>query len=103
VRGAGLEDWMELIEGDALEVLPTIEDVFDVVFIDAEKSQYERYFEHARQKVEPGALVIADNVLSHRESLGAYSRARQSDPALVSTTVPLDRGLELSVVLSESL
>jgi caffeoyl-CoA O-methyltransferase len=103
VRVAGLEDWTELFEGDALEVLPTIEDVFDVVFIDAEKSQYERYFELARQKVEPGGLVVADNVLSHRESLEAYSRARQNDPALVSTTVPLDRGLELSVVLSESL
>jgi caffeoyl-CoA O-methyltransferase len=103
VRAAGLEDWTELFEGDALEVLPTIEDVFDVVFIDAEKSQYERYFELARQKVEPGGLVVADNVLSHRESLEAYSRARQNDPALVSTTVPLDRGLELSVVLSESL
>jgi caffeoyl-CoA O-methyltransferase len=103
VRAAGLEDWTELFEGDALEVLPTIEDVFDVVFIDAEKSQYERYFELARQKVEPGGLVAADNVLSHRESLEAYSRARQNDPALVSTTVPLDRGLELSVVLSESL
>jgi caffeoyl-CoA O-methyltransferase len=103
VRVAGLEDWTELFEGDALEVLPAIEDVFDVVFIDAEKSQYERYFELARQKVEPGGLVVADNVLSHRESLEAYSRARQNDPALVSTTVPLDRGLELSVVLSESL
>jgi caffeoyl-CoA O-methyltransferase len=103
VRAAGHDDWTELFEGDALEVLPTIEDVFDVVFIDAEKSQYERYFELARQKVEPGGLVVADNVLSHRESLDAYSRARQTDPALVSTTVPLDRGLELSVVLSESL
>jgi hypothetical protein len=37
------------------------------------------------------------------EVLEGYIRARQSDPTLVSTTVPLDRGLELSVVLSESL
>jgi predicted O-methyltransferase YrrM len=103
VSEAGLEDWVELYDGDALEVLPTIEDVFDVVFIDAEKSEYEAYFEHARQRVEAGGLIIADNVLSHRETLEAYSRARQSDPALLSTTVPLDRGLELSVVLTEPL
>jgi predicted O-methyltransferase YrrM len=103
VREAGLEEWVELIEGDALDVLAEIEDIFDVVFIDAEKSQYERYFELARRRVEPGALVVADNILSHPETLEAYSRARQSDPALVSTTVPLDRGLELSVVLTETL
>ena len=103
VSDAGLEDWVELIEADAVEVLHELEDVFDVVFIDAEKSQYEHYFAHARQRVEPGGLVVADNVLSHREELEDYSRARQSDPTLVSTTVPLDRGLELSVVLTESL
>jgi hypothetical protein len=43
--------------------------------------------------------VIADNVLSHEEVLGAYSRARQADPDLESVTVPLDRGLEISAVL----
>jgi hypothetical protein len=42
-------------------------------------------------------------VLSHEETLGAYSRARQADPELESVTVPLDRGLEVSVVLTESL
>ena len=103
VTEAGLEDWVELIEADALEVLHELEDVFDVVFIDAEKSQYEHYFAHARELVETGGLVVADNVLSHRETLEEYSRARQSDPTLLSTTLPLDRGLELSVVLSESL
>jgi len=99
VAEAGLEDVAELIEGDAFETLPAIDDVFDVVFIDAEKEQYEELFAHARKKLEPGAVVIADNVLSHQEALGAYSRARQSDATLESVTVPLDRGLELSVVL----
>jgi caffeoyl-CoA O-methyltransferase len=103
VRDAGLEDWVELIEADALDVLHELEDIFDMVFIDAEKSQYEHYFAHARPRVEPGGLLVADNVLSHQETLEAFSRARQSDPTLLSTTLPLDRGLELSVVLSESL
>jgi caffeoyl-CoA O-methyltransferase len=101
VSEAGLEDWVELVEGDAFEELPKIQDVFDVVFLDAEKEDYERLFELVRDKLEPGALVIADNVLSHEETLGAYSRARQADPAIESVTVPLDRGLELSVILSE--
>src|SRR5213595_238386 len=99
VAEAGLEDTADLIEGDAFETLPAIDDVFDVVFLDAEKDMYERLFELARTKLEPGALIVADNVLSHEETLGAYSNARQADPALESVTVPLDRGLELSVVL----
>jgi predicted O-methyltransferase YrrM len=99
VADASVGDWADLVEGDAFETLPAIDDVFDVVFLDAEKDDYEPLFQIARSKLEPGALVVADNVLSHEETLGAYSRARQADPTLESVTVPLDRGLELSVVL----
>ena len=99
IAEAGLEDWADLVEGDALETLPRIEDVFDVVFLDAEKEDYEALFALARDKVEPAALFVADNVLSHPDPLARYSAARQADPRLESVTVPLDRGLELSVVL----
>jgi predicted O-methyltransferase YrrM len=98
---AGLEDWAELVPGDAFETLPAVDDVFDVLFLDAEKEQYEELFQLARTKLEPAALIVADNVLSHADALAAYSRARQADPTLESVTVPLDRGLELSVVLRE--
>jgi caffeoyl-CoA O-methyltransferase len=100
VADAGLEDTVELIEGDAFKILAELEDVFDVCFLDAEKEDYESLFALARDKLEPGALVVADNVLSHQDTLGAYSQARQADPTLESITLPLDRGLELSVVLS---
>jgi predicted O-methyltransferase YrrM len=99
ISEAGLDEWAEIVEGDAFELLPALDDVFDLVFLDAEKADYEELFALARDKVEPGALVVADNVVSHEE-LHAYSAARQADPALESVTVPLDRGLELSVVLS---
>ena len=100
VEEAGLDEVAELFPGDAFETLPEIDDVFDLVFLDAEKEQYEPLFELARPKLEPGAVVIADNVLSHEDALGAYSSARQADPTLESVTVPLDRGLEISAVLS---
>jgi predicted O-methyltransferase YrrM len=99
VGAAGLAEWVDVVHADAKEELPAIDDVFDVVFLDAEKDDYEQLFELARPKLEPGALVIADNVLSHADTLGAYSLARQADPTLESLTLPLDRGLELSVVL----
>jgi caffeoyl-CoA O-methyltransferase len=96
---AGLEEWAELVEADAHATLAVTEDVFDLVFLDAEKDDYEALFALVRPLLEPGGLVVADNVLSHVETLGAYSVARQAEPSLSSVTVPLDRGLELSVVL----
>jgi predicted O-methyltransferase YrrM len=100
IAEAGLEEWADLVEGDAEETIPGIDDVFDIVFLDAEKENYEQLFRAARRKVEPGALVVADNVLSHADTLAAYVAARQADPTLESVTVPLDRGLELSVILA---
>jgi predicted O-methyltransferase YrrM len=96
---AGLSEWADLVEGDAHETLAAMDDVFDVVFLDADKDDYERLFALARARVEPGALIVADNVLSHADTLGAYSAARQADRTLSSVTVPLDSGLELTVVL----
>jgi predicted O-methyltransferase YrrM len=101
IAEAGLGETAELVEGDAYETLPQVSEVFDVVFLDAEKEDYEQLFQLAREKVEPGAIFVADNVLSHEETLGGYSRARQADPTLESVTLPLDRGLELSVVLAQ--
>ena len=100
IADAGLDEWAELLEGDAFETLAALDDVFDLCFLDAEKRDYEALFALARAKLEPGAVVVADNVRSDPE-LAAYSTARQADPTLLSVTVPLDRGLELSVVLRD--
>jgi predicted O-methyltransferase YrrM len=101
VAAAGLEEWAELVEGDAFETLRRASDVFDLVFLDAEKGDYEALFAAVRPLVDAGGLVVADNVLSHADPLAAYSAARQADPSLVSVTVPLDRGLELTVAVTE--
>jgi caffeoyl-CoA O-methyltransferase len=92
------DEWAELVEGDALATLERLEEGFDVVFIDAWKDDYERIFALARQKVEPGAVIVADNVVSHA-GLSAYVAARQQDPTLVSVTVPVGSGLEVTTVL----
>ena len=99
VEEAGLAEVTELVDADAFEVIPGLVGAFDLCFLDAEKDDYERLFGLARAKLRTGSVVVADNVLSHRETLGAYSQARQADPALASVTVPLDRGLEVTVVL----
>jgi predicted O-methyltransferase YrrM len=99
---AGLTEWAELVEGDAFDVLRGAEDTFDLVFLDAEKEDYEALFGLARPLLEVGGLVVADNVLSHADPLEHYSRTRQSDPTLSSVTLTLDRGLELTTILAET-
>src|SRR6188508_2718839 len=98
IAEAGLEEWAELIEGDARETLPTVGGSFDVVFIDAWKDDYEWYFAEARTKLEPGGVVVADNV-GTSPVVKAYAKARQADPTLVSVTIPIDNGLEVTTVL----
>jgi predicted O-methyltransferase YrrM len=103
IAAAGLEDWAELVEGDAHETLAAIGKPWDLVFLDAEKDDYEQLFGLVRPMLEPGAVVVADNILSHPEPLAAYAAARQADSTLESVTLPLDRGLEVSAVLRPSL
>ena len=100
ISDAGLDEWADLVEGDAFETLRTTEDTFDLVFLDSEKRDYEQLFALARPLLEEGGMIVADNVLSDVGTLASYSAARQADPTLSSVTVPLDRGLEISVVLS---
>jgi len=62
-KKAGLEKQIELINGDALEVLPTLKDKYDLVFIDAHKDHYPDYYKLVIDKVVPGGYILADNVL----------------------------------------
>jgi predicted O-methyltransferase YrrM len=101
IAEAGLAEAAQLIEGDALEEVAALDDSFDVVFIDAADRFYEQLFQVVRPKLDTGALVVADNVLSRPEHLAAYTHARQTDPTLESVTVPVGEGLELSVVLAD--
>ncbi len=98
IADAGLEEWVELVEGDARQTLPGLEDGFDVVFLDAWKDDYELLFGLARQKLDPGGIVVADNVTTS-STVQAYAAARQADPTLVSVTVPIGHGLEVTTVL----
>jgi predicted O-methyltransferase YrrM len=98
ITDAGLDEWAELLEGDARMLLPELEEGFDVVFLDAWKNDYEDFFGMARAKLEPGAVVVADNVFSN-DDVKEYAARRQADPTLVSVTVPVGNGLEVTTVL----
>lgn len=56
-------DKLELLQGQALTIIPQLNDVFDLVFIDADKKNYQNYYDAVITKVRSGGLIIADNVL----------------------------------------
>ncbi|WP_276365591.1 O-methyltransferase [Chryseolinea sp. H1M3-3] len=60
---ASVHDKIDYKIGDALQIIPTLTDTFDLVFIDADKSNYTNYFDLVIDKVRPGGFILADNVL----------------------------------------
>ena len=103
IAEAGLDEWAELIEGDAKQTVPAHRGRVRHRLPRCGEGGLRTALPGGAPKARAGALVVADNVLSHQETLSAYVQARKSDTTLESVTVPLDRGLELSVILSGDL
>lgn len=66
---AGMDNKINLHNGDALDIIPTLSGPFDLVFIDADKPNYAAYFDLIIDKVRQGGIIMADNVLFHGETL----------------------------------
>ena len=98
--------------GDALEIIPKMNEVFDLVFIDAEKISYDHYFEAAIKKCRPGSVILSDNVLwsgkvveplnpkdKATKVLLDYNKKLRDDPRVETVLLPIRDGLTLSRVL----
>lgn len=77
-------DKIESLLGNALEIIPNLDETFDLVFIDADKSNYSNYYDLVYPKMRIGGLIIADNVLWSGDVLNAErgEDVRQSTKAL---------------------
>jgi predicted O-methyltransferase YrrM len=93
IQRLGLADHVEFILADAAVVLPGYTEPFDFALIDCEKHDYIRFFDMI--PAGPGTVVVADNILSH--GLTDYSAHVRSRGGLESVTLPIGKGLEVSV------
>ena len=69
VNRAGMQDRIQLHVGNALDIIPQLREDWDLVFIDADKPGYEKYYQLLKPRLRHGALILADNVLFHGDVL----------------------------------
>lgn len=111
VRGyfkeAGIENKVNYLLGNALEIIPTLNVTFDLVFIDADKINYANYYDLVIDKVRAGGFIIADNVLwsgkvlekyrkkldKDTEALLAFNQKVQQDERVENVLLPIRDGL----------
>lgn len=97
--------------GDATEIIPDINSTFDLVFIDADKPNYPRYFELVIDKMKPGGIILSDNVLwsgkvvenikdddESTKALLIYNKLLAEDPRVETVILPIRDGLTLTRV-----
>jgi predicted O-methyltransferase YrrM len=89
----GLGDFVDFHLADAAQVISRFQDI-EFVLIDCEKLDYIRFFDMLRLR--PGAIVVADNILSHQ--LTDYVAHVRLKPGTVSVTLPIGQGLEVTRV-----
>ena len=97
IQRAEIPPVVEVIVGDAKEVIPKLKGPFDLIFIDAEKREYIDYLRLVEKKIHKGSLVIADNVLYFSEEMKDYLEYVRSSGKYRSKLIPVDAdGLEVS-------
>lgn len=99
LRDAGLQDVVELVEGDAFAYLRRRREALDFVFLDAEKEDYLAFLDLLVPLLSPHGVLVADNLLSHAAELAEFRQRALSDPRLSALVVPIGRGELLAVRL----
>ena len=108
---AKVSDKIELILGDAKTVIPTLNETFDLIFIDADKMSYPFYYNLVMEKVSPSGFILADNVLWDGKILNAQTKEHdtqalitfnnmvQDDPRVENVLLPIRDGLMMIRVI----
>jgi predicted O-methyltransferase YrrM len=87
VKAAGLSDIVRVVPGDAFKEIPKVTGNFDLVFLDAWKPDYKKFFEMVFPRVTPGGLFVAHNVINKRNDMLDFLTAIDKHPMAFNTTV----------------
>lgn len=109
IEKSGMQNKIRTLIGDAIEIIPTIEEEFDIVFIDADKPNYINYYHLVFDKVKKGGYIIADNVLwsgkvieetteidPSTEIIKDFNKMIHEDPRVQEVLLPIRDGLMIA-------
>ena len=97
VQRAGLSDIVQVVAGDAFKEIPKVEGPFDLVFLDAWKPDYKKFFDLVFPRVTPGGLFLAHNVINKKNDMLDFLAAIQAHPQALTTTVsPGHEGISMT-------
>lgn len=77
IKNVGVQDKIKIYEGDAVEILPTLNNKYDVVFIDAAKGKYPFFLKEALRMLDKNGIIFADNILYKGYVLSDYNKHKQ--------------------------
>lgn len=110
-NASNYKNQIEQLTGNALEIIPTINKKFDLVFIDADKANYSNYFHLIIDKMNPGGIILSDNVLwsgkvieeikpndIDTQELLVYNKLLNNDERIETVLLPIRDGLTISRV-----
>ena len=87
IQRAGLSDIVRVVPGDAFAEIPKVQGTFDLVFLDAWKPDYKKFFEMVFPRVTPGGLFLAHNVINKKNDMLDFLSAIEAHPQALTTTV----------------
>ena len=77
IKKVGVAEKINIYEGDAVEILPTLNDKYDAVFIDAAKGKYPFFLKEALRLINPNGIIFADNILYKGYVMSDYNKHKQ--------------------------
>ena len=97
VQKAGLSDIVRVVHGDAFKEIPKVAGTFDMVFLDAWKPDYRKFFEMVFPRLNPGGLFLAHNVINKKNDMLDFLAAIEKHPMALTTTVsPGHEGISMT-------
>ena len=97
IQRAGLSDIVHVVRGDAFAEIPKVPGTFDLVFLDAWKPDYRKFFEMVFPRVTPGGLFLAHNVINKKNDMLDFLAAIDKHPMALNTTVsPGHEGISIT-------